>query len=569
MFQVVQLRAPAPPRRISPVPYVVQATKKRICTFDTETDPFAHGRIVKPFTCGFYDGQDYVDFWGNDCISQFIDYLDDRRANNPYEELLIYCHNFGNFDAYFLTDYFDAGMSPFIMNGRLVRVNIRGHEFRDSYSAIPVALAEYQKTKVDYAIFEPGERDKPLNREVIRDYQKDDCVYLYQLVSAWVEKFGTKLTMASVALPLLRSYHGFEEMRASVDEEMRPFYFGGRCQAFQVGELKGDWKIYDVNSMYPFVMANEMHPVSATPFKEKTITERTHFAKIDAWSDGALPIRQENGSLAFPRGVNTFFACIHEIRAGLETGTLRILKTHYTIRFEVMNKFDKFIETYYDLRQQAKAQGDAVNTLFYKLVMNSSYGKFAQDPRKYEKYLFDPDELPQPMKSELEPDDPKISKAWYLHTINSGRCIFAKSADRGEFGFFNVATAASITSAARALLLRGISKAKRPIYCDTDSLICEALDMDLDDKRLGAWKLEAEGDTAAIAGKKLYAVFNQGQEVKKASKGVKLTADEIARVCRGDVIEYAHPVPKFKLSGRVEFTRRKIQRTGLASEKRL
>jgi hypothetical protein len=565
MFQIVQLRAPAPPRRIAAIPYKVQPTKKRICTFDTETDPFEHGVVVKPFTCGFYDGEQYFDFWGSDCIEQFICYLNERKRENPKEELLIYCHNFGNFDAYFLTEYFDSDTSPFIMNGRIVRVSICRHEFRDSYSAIPVALAQYQKTEVDYNIFYPSERDKPLNRQIILDYQRDDCLYLYDLVSKWVEMFGTKLTMASVALPLLRSFHGFDEMTAKTDEELRPFYFGGRCQAFQTGELKGDWKIYDVNSMYPHVMATCMHPVSATPHYEKTITPRTHFAKIDAWSDGALPIRQENGSLAFPRGVNTFFACIHEIKAGLETGTLRILKTHFTIYFEVMTCFDKFIETFYEKRQQAKAEKDKVNELFYKLVMNSSYGKFAQDPRKYEKFLFDPEEMPQPLKGELEPNDPRIDKAWYLHTINSGRCIYAKSADRGEFGFFNVATAASITSAARALLLRGISRARRPIYCDTDSLICEALDMDLDDKRLGAWKLEATGDTAAIAGKKLYAVFDAGQEVKKASKGVKLSAEEIARVCRGEVIEYAHPVPKFKLSGKVEFTKRKIQRTGLAA----
>lgn len=565
MFQVVQLRAPAPPKVLKPEPYKLTKTNQIICTFDTETDPFKFGRVVKPFTCGFYDGSEYVDFWGEDCIDQFFAYIDSRALEKPDERLLIYCHNWGNFDAYFCIDHFDPGMAPFIMNGRLVRCYLHGREFRDSYSAIPVPLADYQKTVIDYDLFEPDKREA--NKALIRDYQRDDCIFLYDLISEWVALFGTKLTMASVALPTLKSFHGFQCMTPKTDDEMRPFYFGGRCQAFQTGLLKGDWKIYDVNSMYPFVMANEKHPVSNRPRYEKGITKRTHFAKIDAWSAGALPVRKDDGGLDFPNGNGTFFACIHEIKAGLETGTLRIFKVHFSIYFEIEASFTEFIETYYAKRMEAKASGDKIRTLFYKLVMNSSYGKFAQDPRKYERFVFDPDTIPEPLRSDTE------LNGWYIHTMRHAFTIYAKSAGREEFGFYNVATAASITSAARALLLRGIAKAKRPIYCDTDSLICEGLDMDLDDKRLGAWGLDAIGDTCAIAGKKLYAVFNAGEEVKKASKGVRLTADEIRRVAMGETVEYANPVPKFSLKTArgddlnapfsADFISRKISRTGL------
>ena len=134
--------------------------------------------------------------------------------------------------------------------------------------------------------------------------------------------------------------------------------------------------------------------------------------------------------------------------------------------------------------------------------------------------------------------------------------------------FFNVATAASITSAARANLLRGIQAASRPVYCDTDSVICEALNPSsyngivLDPHELGAWDIEAEGDTLAIAGKKLYALFNQGEPIKKASKGVKLTAEQIKRVAMGETISYSHPVPKFRFGKEPLFTERVIKATG-------
>jgi DNA polymerase elongation subunit (family B) len=396
--------------------------------------------------------------------------------------------------------------------------------------------------------------------------------------------FGDKMTMASVALPMLRSYHGFEQLSAQLDEELRPYYFGGRNQCFATGVLKGDFKVYDINSSYPDVMRRYNHPISDFPRYEARITEKTHFAKIRAWSLGALPIRKPDGGLDFPIGTYDFFACIHEIKAGLETKTLKIHKVYHSIYFDTETNFAEFIDEFYKLRLEATANKDEVRRLFYKLVMNSSYGKFAQDPRKYENWLFDPDEVPTPaycfkchnriVKKEpkelcVDCDEEKTHSpyGWYLHTIRDGRMIYAAPQKVRGGSFFNVATAASITSAARASLLRGIQAATRPVYCDTDSIICEHLEevpgIKLNPQELGAWDTEARGDTVAIAGKKLYAIFDEGKEIKKASKGVKLTAKEILRVCQGEVIEYAHPVPKFKLNGETMFTTRNIRATGM------
>lgn len=586
------VRRPAPANNvvtISPVPYDKKPQPRKLCIFDTETDPFAEGRVVAPFACGFLEVESglYWDFWGDDCIDQFFAFLAD---NYEPGELLIYAHNGGNFDFYFCTDHFDEGMKPFIINGRLVSVTMKGQEFRDSYACLPFALSEYQKTEIDYAKFERPARER--HKAEILAYQKDDCLFLADLMSGWLDMFGNKLTIASAALPLLRSFHGFENMTEFIDEQIRPYYFGGRCQAFDVGELSGNWKIYDVNSMYPHVMATVEHPISSTPFYETKITKRTHFAHIRAWSDGALPIRNDTGGLSFPVGINDFFACIHEINAGLETGTLKILKVYSSIYFKQKSTFDKFVYTLYDLRQKAGEAGDFVRKLLYKYGLNSPYGKFAQDPRNYENWLFDPADIPTPKfcaecysraknKEARQPCELCDGKShspygWYLHTVRGDKHIYAKpSRASSSSGFYNVATAASITSAARAVLLRGIAAAKRPIYCDTDSLICEALEgVELDDKKLGAWKLEASGDVACIAGKKLYAVFDNGEEIKKASKGVKLTGEEIARVCRGDVVEYANPVPKFSMFKperaatikvnemvNAEFVTRRIQRT--------
>lgn len=601
----------AAPRRVAPVipiepePYKLKPIKKIIAILDTETDPFAPGRIVKPFTLGFWvpEWDLYKDFWGRDCVAQFFAWLNEEY---PEYDFLILAHNGGNFDFYFMVDYFDEGHKPFIINGRLVRIMAGGQEFRDSYAMIPVALAVYDKIKFDYDWMEEypacliSTREETTAREIMRDkilhYQKDDCVKLGELVVEWYRMFGDKLTMASVALPMLRSYHGFECLYEKLDAEMRPYYFGGRNQCFATGVLEGKFYVYDINSSYPDVMRRYKHPISDVPKFEPKITARTHFAYIRAWSLGALPIRKDDGGLEFPIGTRDFFACIHEIKAGLATGTLRIIKVYHSIYFEQEASFDTFIDTYYNLRLEASAAGDEIRKLFYKLVMNSSYGKFAQDPRKYENWLFDPPEIPTPFF--CEPCNSALTKGkervhcencqnkthspygWYLHTTHEGRNIYASPQQVRASGFYNVATAASITSAARASLLYGIQSAKRPIYCDTDSVICEGLEetdhIKIDPKALGAWDLEATGDKVCIAGKKLYAIFEGGQEVKKASKGVKLTAREIERVAGGEIIEFASPVPKFSLfkeDGKntvavdgqytATFTTRKIQRTAV------
>ncbi|HEX2999853.1 MAG TPA: hypothetical protein VHR86_06415, partial [Armatimonadota bacterium] len=79
-----------------------------------------------------------------------------------------------------------------------------------------------------------------------------------------------------------------------------------------------------------------------------------------------------------------------------------------------------------------------------------------------------------------------------------------------SFRYNNVGTAASITGAARAVLLAAIQNASTPIYCDTDSIVCAGLDgVDMHKSRLGAWDLEDEYSELIINGKKLYAVWHK------------------------------------------------------------
>jgi hypothetical protein len=547
------------PERCCPIPYKMKATKKRLAIVDCETDPFAEDFVVEPFAIGFETSDRYVEFWGDDCVQQFFDYL-----ATLDDEYIIYAHNGGKFDFYFFLAHMDAEQSPLIMNGRLVKIHFGGQEFRDSFAIFPFKLSDYKKDEIDYSKFnrDVRERNKP---EILR-YLKSDCNYLMELVLGFHEMFGDKLTIASASLPTLASFHGFERIKGDgFDARFREYYFGGRNQCFETGVLSpraGEFfYIYDRNSMYPAVMRDELHPISSNPTLQRDIDENTDFAYIDAENFGALPVRDKFGGLDFTVQRGTFFATIHEIKAGLDTGTLRINRVLHAWAFDMKSTFAEFVNTIYEHRLSAKANDDKVRDIIYKFCLNSSYGKFALNPRKFRQWHMTINEIPHPQATDANPE------GWSLHSRSGELFIWSRPNPR-KGGFYNVATAASITGAARANLLRNLALADRPIYCDTDSIICEGFNGPLNETELGGWKLEGSGRRVAIAGKKLYTVYDPvsldltGKSIKKASKGVSLTPDQIIAVCNGAEIIHKNPVPKFHLDGSADFISRRVRKTG-------
>jgi hypothetical protein len=78
---------------------------------------------------------------------------------------------------------------------------------------------------------------------------------------------------------------------------------------------------------------------------------------------------------------------------------------------------------------------------------------------------------------------------------------------------------------------------------------------------LGAWDIEKEASHAAIAGRKLYALYT-GNEVKKlSSKGGSLSLEEIKRICQGDTIQYFNQAPTFSLRNEPRFISRRFRST--------
>jgi len=537
----------------------------KIAVIDAETDPFKYGRIPKPFAWGFFDGEKYVEFWGKLCTELLLDFLDTEDT-----EYLIFAHNGGKFDFFFLIDRLENPVK--IINGRIVKAKLGKHTLQDSYAIMPYPLAGITggKLEIDYSCMESNVREA--HKEEILKYLRVDCEELYKAVSAFVSKFGVQLTIGGTAFKELKKLHPVRNTSREFDEKYRHFYFGGRCQAFKTGVLNGPYKVFDVNSMYPDVMRRFSHPLTD---RFITVTgnghidkagrlikfgrDRPYFIRFSGINRGALPLRIESGpnkgGLDFTSKSGIYHATSHEIIVALKHKMIEI-KEVFEIHIPCeVGSFGEYVDMCMNGKLSAEERGDMIDRLFYKLLANSAYGKFAQNPDNFFDWAI--------CKSDEEVINLLEENPEYdLHEKTGEFTIWKKPSASDRFN--NVATAASITGASRACLLDALGHATDPVYSDTDSIICRDLSgVDIDRVRIGAWKHEADLDRIYIAGKKLYAGYDsEGECVKLASKGARLSGDDIQKICMGGEVEWANDPPSFQFGTPIEqakFTKRTIR----------
>lgn len=570
---------------------------RQIGVIDCETDPFDNvgkGRIL-PFLFVIHaDEFEPVVIWDENfprLIRRLMAELE--RIEKEFGAYTFYAHNGGKFDFLFFIHKLRGAVS---FKGRgIMAARIGGHELRDSFHIIPEKLAAYQKDEFDYSKLRKGEREKH-KAEAIR-YCIADCRYLLDIVKGFAREFGLKLSIGQAAMAELKRHYKVEKFSEGWDAYVRTYFYGGRVECLQGrGEFVGAYKLYDVNSMYPFVMANYQHPVGG--FFEYDLRAGdpgafTCFIDLDCTNDGALIGRDENGATTARIKRGRFLTTIWEYEMGLRHGLIRDVEINFCLDCSQRSDFSLFVNPLYERRQQTKKllgemKRHGMDTgpqyletkkddIFLKLLLNNAYGKFAQNPRNFkEHYLTDPGEMPpQEWLKSLEKLRPGERDLYLQPAFESAEYwIWIKPAPGWTFN--NVGTAASITGAARAVLLDAICKAKDPIYCDTDSLICRDLPgVDIHKEHLGAWDIEDEFSRVIINGKKLYSCLpasanGQIGKAKVKSKGVSgLDWGDMVALLNGAEIAVSNKGPTLTKFGTQDYIMRKIRATAHIQENRL
>jgi Vibrio phage DNA polymerase len=573
---------------------------RKIATCDCETDPFLKGRIVRPFVWGFYDGKEYRVFHSTQELVNFVKPLN----------VILYAHNGGKFDFMYLLTYVGETRAQ-IINGRIISMRLGECELRDSFAVVPQGLGSIKKDEIEYWKMNVEHREKYMD-EIIQ-YMRGDCVYLYELMSAYRKAAGTSKTIASNALAHAKKL-GIDPGTTNhrFDARMRPFYHGGRTQCFRPGTWE-NISLFDIHSSYPRAM-QEYHPTGSDFHRNERALEKLSreeiqrsFIELECYADGCFPLRtEENPGLHFPSQYATYRVTGWEYIAAKELGLIedeKILEVRYT---DAKITCADYVEHWYNFKESHPKKTDPINYTIGKVMMVSLYGKLSQDIEKYHDYKIVENDTklpcitPRPYSYTSKTHSPRECRicgfdiddhGWQFYTLFEGKTFHRRPSlwkhqqrygDEWEMKplYKNVATGASITGYARAALLRAIHAVGREhiIYCDTDSLV---LDQFADRSKLpqsskiGDWACEI--DNAPIShfcGKKTYAIDLGTKDKctcidrkgtckrhKVVTKGARLTFDEIARVVNGEEIEYFADAPSFSLARGIVPVHRLIRRT--------
>lgn len=515
-------------------------------------------RVPKPFIWGLYGGPRQDDYYEFETVDELINFLE----NQPH---IVYAHNGGKFDYFYMRDRINTDESISLIAGRLARFRIGVCEFRDSMNILPVSLATFKKDDIDYSIMEADVRDLPHNREIIRKYLRNDCVYLRELIVAHRKENGVVLTQAGASMRSWAKESGIAPPRQSSAryQQYKPFYYGGRVECFASGIKSLDFQVIDKNSAYPEAMLYE-HPYSTTA------TEQTHLPKdseihhcfitLLCVAYRCFPYRSDDGSLDFPcdEQLRRYHITGYEFIAALKANAIKtstmVIETVYI--FDEVVKFEEFIQSRWSRRRAAQEALNKALDIILKLDMNGLYGKFASDYNKYKEYKL------RWLEDFIPVDEEGHDENGFLLDSNwsEGKILVARPIPEEKHRFYNIATAASITGFVRAKLFEAIINCNTPLYCDTDSIACVSTGSLVLGNTLGAWKHEGNFDRYAIVGKKTYSFHkcdhpytdeldDKGnyKNYKVACKGVDLTPFEIEEAASGKVIVYSPTVPTYSV----------------------
>lgn len=287
----------------------------------------------------------------------------------------------------------------------------------------------------------------------------------------------------------------FGQPQYTTDKWIRKSYYGGLCTPHyenckkysKLDDHRG--KVYDVNSLYPFIMKTCLLPYGKGEYKDIPYKKTTESYKekyplyIQDITIYDLEVKKGHMAWLQVKG-NGYFNNREILKNNVKNGelielNLRLCKPLFELLFEcynvksyklgghfayrgTYNLFDNYIDFWKEVKQTSKGAKRATA----KLRQNGLYGKFGMNSEKKESF-FNNDEG----KFSIEYGETYLGSSVYLPM------------------------ATFITSYAKQYLVNAINNNyDRFMYCDTDSLHLYGIEdpkgMKIDDKEYGAWDNE-------------------------------------------------------------------------------
>jgi hypothetical protein len=371
-----------------------------IITFDTETfrNPIENGEKLTFFNLDFYDGEQHYYSEKNN----FIDML--RYFKTKYKKYTVIAHNIG-FDfriVHFINNLMEDEFLNLKCKARLLDsvlyVKFTSNndnyviQFLDSKNYFPMSLEKLAKN-FNLGKINIEEYDLDYEEWNLQLYKTGkirvmtDTEILYKAMQSFINMgFNYGVSLASTSFNTFKKqylkriiYLDDEFINLSLD-----IYHGGIVMPYILCKEKQLYD-YDINSLYPYVMKNNLYSVS---YKGKENDYRwiyddiknkayNYILKVRYRCTERSPIfvKHDNQLMPFLEG-EEYITGFEYLRL-YENGYVQILEAY---KFYNDDLFSEFIDYFYNKR----LLGTGYEKLFYKLIMNSLYGKFGQHKSKSE-----------------------------------------------------------------------------------------------------------------------------------------------------------------------------------------
>ena len=370
-----------------------------------------------------------------------------------------------------------------------------------------------RKLEIDYNII----RDEKhvLTKEEI-DYIRNDVEIMARALDIMFKQNLTKMTIASNALSFYKELNPnfdkyFPILNYHLDQDLRYSYKGGFTYLNPIYKNKDvkNGLVLDVNSLYPSVMYNEKLPIGEPVFfKGEYKQDKLYSLYIQRIScsfklkKNKIPTIQIKGNLSFVPNEYLESSNGDIVSLTLTNVDLELFFEHYDVEFLIYHcgwkfkgingLFNKYINYWSENKIQAKKDGNSSLYLIAKLMLNSLYGKFGLNPNVRGKYPYLDNEIVKYHMLDKEIRDSIYIPVASFITSYARRKTITTSQKIKEY---------SINKYGKDLY----------IYSDTDSIHTlltneEELKkiVDIDDYRLGAWKIESRFTKAKFVRQKCY-----------------------------------------------------------------
>lgn len=335
-----------------------------------------------------------------------------------------------------------------------------------------------------------------------KEYIKHDVIIVSKAMQKMNEMGVSSMTAGSSALKEYKDNCRYWRYYFDVyidDKDIRQAYRGGWTYLKDGYSEKdiGEGIVLDVNSLYPSVMRNEKMPYGegiyfTGKYEDDPIYDLyiIHISAIFKIKSGYLPTIQVKHSIYFNESDYLLSSDGKEIDLVLTNVDYELFIEHYNAdiifidgwKFKSAHgMFNDYIDKWTEVKIESGKNGNGGMRFLAKLMLNSLYGKFATNPNVRSKIPYlDDDDIVRYKRGEMEK-----RKGVYL-----------------PVGIF-------ITAWARNKTIRSAQKCfDRFVYADTDSLHLTGLDtpkeLEIDDYKLGAWKIESKFEKARFLKQKCY-----------------------------------------------------------------